>query len=170
MALEEICDLWRSHLVSMSYGCLVHERRTVFNSYMQSLNGICMKPGVGTRYILSILFITVIKYLTRQLNKERYFLANSSGTSVYPGGKDMATSDSTMAEAYGNCLLPVTNQKVRRKKTCDHAIKSQGPPQWLTSCNWAPLPTGSATSPNNATCWHPSVQTHACGGQLLFKA
>lgn len=74
-------------------------------------------------YILGILLCTVIKHLTRQLKEERDFLAHSLGTSVYHGGKDMATSGSTVAEAYGDCLLPVTNQEVRRSKKCCSGYK-----------------------------------------------
>lgn len=123
----------------MSYCCLDHER-TIFHSYMQRVSGVCMKPGVGPRYILGIFFlIAVIQYLTRQLKEERYFLAHSSGTSVYGWWERHGYKRLQKAEAYGNCLLPVTDQEVRRNEKYAQAMQSQGPPQRPTSCSWAPL-------------------------------
>lgn len=37
---------------------------------MQRVNGVCMKPAVGTRYILGIFLITVVKYITKQPKEE----------------------------------------------------------------------------------------------------
>lgn len=124
-----------------------------------------MKPAVGTRYILGIFLITVIKYITKQ-PKEEIFSGTQLGDFRLSCWQDIATSGPTVAEAYGYRLLPVSNQELRRNKKCGEAIKSQGPPQCRTFHSWALLLTGSTTSPNNATCWHTSVQTHEPVGDI----